>query len=264
MTPSTPASLMLIVALAFAPALPAQTTESVQPIAPAATAPAVAEAPAAPAGPLASLSTTLTVGYDSRYVLYGYSLSRHLYRADVGFYLPINDIFSAWAGSWAGYLPDGTYQEVDAYAGIDAQIGKHLSTGVGYSIFNYIEAPFTTADASHEFAGHVSATGGPFSLAIRNQYDTEADGSLLRAIAKYRQPVCDKLALTAEAEYGYSLKYYTTENGANHAQFKLAAPISTCSAVVVTPFIAHSRPLDVIKDYAVNRTYGGISMAVTF
>lgn len=209
------------------------------------------------------LSTTLTAGYDSRYVLYGYRLSRHLYHVDAYSSYALNDRTTLWAGAWYGYLTDGTYREVDGYAGIDRALGNGFSVGFGYSLFHYIEVPFTDKDWDHEFAVHVSYYTEKLFLSLRDQYDVEAEGHLARAIAAYTQPVSDRLSLVASAEFGYAFDYYIEGNRANHTLWMLKAPIRITDHVVATPFIARSIPLDAIDEYEENETYGGISISWT-
>jgi hypothetical protein len=211
-----------------------------------------------------SLSTTLTVGYDSRYVLYGYRLSRHLYHADVYLYQPINDKTSVWGGSWYGYLTDGTYHEVDVYGGVDRMLTDTISVGLAYSLFNYIEVPFETDDRESEFAAHLSYTGEHLSLSLREQYDTGARGSLMRALAGWTQGVSDKVAIKAGAEAGYAFGYFIDGNLWNHAKLSLQAPYQWSDTVSISPFIARSIPLAAIDDFEQYETIYGINVSATF
>jgi hypothetical protein len=211
-----------------------------------------------------ALSTTVTVGYDSRYVLYGYRLSRHLYKGDVYLYYPVSDKVSVWGGAWYGYLTDGTYNELDVYGGVDYAISENVSAGLAYSLFNYFEVPYETRDNVSEFAAHVTAYAGPLTLQVREHYDTYADGSLVRGIATLTQPVGDELTLKLEAEGGYAFEYFIEGNRWNHAQVKLSAPYMATAEITVTPFIARSIPLAAIDDFEQYETYGGLSVSYSF
>jgi hypothetical protein len=210
------------------------------------------------------LSTTLTVGYDSRYVLYGYRLSRHLYKADVYLWYPLNDHTSVWGGAWYGYLPDGTYQEVDVYGGIDRTLNDLLTVGLAYSLFNYIEVPFPTSDHVSEFAAHATLASGPASLQLRAQYDTGAEGTLARALGAYNQSVTDRLALRLDAELGYAFDYFIDGNLFNHARIAINAPVQLDATFSMTPFIARSIPLAAIDDFEQYETVYGVSFSAAF
>jgi hypothetical protein len=209
------------------------------------------------------LSTTLTVGYDSRYVLYGYRLSDHLYHADVYLSQPINERVTLWGGSWAGALTDGTYSEIDLYSGVDFQLTEKLFAGLAYSYFSYLEVPWE-ADDSHEVSGHLTYYTGPFSLSLRDLYDAEGKGHLARAIATYDRSISDRVALSLSAEYGYSFDYYLTGNGGNHALFRANLPIQLTERLTLSPFIAQSLVLDVLDSFEQDQFYGGANVSLSF
>jgi hypothetical protein len=211
-----------------------------------------------------NIRTTVTLSYESRYVLYGYDSGPDLYHADLAFWLPVSDKLSAWAGSWYGTQPSGTYNEIDLYAGFDYQFNDHVSAGLAYSLFNYLEMPYPSVDRSHEFSGHLTYTAGPISLSLRDLYDTDGEGHLARAIASFDQPLTDALRLGLSAEYGYSLDYFAVGNGPNHTLFKLELPWQINETFSLKPFLAHSIALDVIDSFEKDRTYGGISLAAAF
>lgn len=211
-----------------------------------------------------NLSTTLTLGYESRYVLYGYRLTKHLWHADVYFSLPANDRLTVWAGSWYGTLPDGTYNEVDLYAGADYQLTDHLSAGIAYAVFNYLEAPFPTSQQAHEISGHLTAVAGPFSLSLRDLYDSEAEGHLARAVAGFDHSLTDTVGLSLSAEYGYSFDYFAVGDGPNHALFKAALPVQLNERWTASPFIAQSLALDAIDSYEEDQFYGGVFLSTAF
>lgn len=211
-----------------------------------------------------TLSTTVTLGYDSRYVLYGYRLSRHLYRADVYLYKPLTEKVSVWGGAWYGYLTDGTYHEVDVYGGVDRMLTDTIGVGLAYSLFNYIEVPYEADDRESEFAAHVSYYGEQLSLSTRAQYDTGGEGTLIRTIGSWSQPVNDAITLKATAEVGYALEYYIAGNLWNHAQFKLEAPWQVNAAMTVTPYVLRSIPLAASDDFEENDTIYGVSASWSF
>jgi hypothetical protein len=210
------------------------------------------------------LSVTLTTAYESRYVLYGYRLSRHLYTADLYLFKPLGDRTSVWGGTWYGYLTDGTYHEVDVYGGIDRMITDTLTLGLAYSLFNYIEVPFPTSDHVSEFAAHATYARDGFSLQLREQYDTEADGHLVRAIGSYTHPLTDAIALVIGAEAGYAFKYFIDGNRWNHAEVSAKTPWRINDQWSLSPFIARSIPLAAIDDFEEYETYGGISASYMF
>jgi len=210
------------------------------------------------------LSTTLTLGYDSRYVLYGYRLGRHLYHADVYLYQSIDERTSVWGGGWYGYLTDGTYNEVDVYGGVDRMLTDTISAGLAYSLFNYIEVPFETDDRESEFAVHVSYTGSHLALSLRNQYDTGAEGSLMRGVAGWNQTVSEELSFKLGAEAGYAFGYYIDGNLWNHAKVTLQTPYKINDSVSLTPFISRSIPLAAIDGFEQYETYFGILASLVF
>jgi len=210
------------------------------------------------------VSATLTTAYESRYVLYGYRLSRHLYMADIYLFKPLDDKTSVWGGAWYGYLTDGTYHEVDVYGGIDRMITETLTLGLAYSLFNYIEVPFPTSDHVSEFAAHATYASGGFSLQLREQYDTGADGHLVRAIGSYTQTLAGSLSLVLGAEAGYAFEYFIDGNRWNHAEVSAKTPWQINDHWSISPFIARSIPLAAIDDFEQYETYGGISASYTF
>lgn len=210
-----------------------------------------------------NLSTTLTLGYDSRYVLYGYRLSQHLVHADVYLSLPVSERVTLWGGSWAGSLPDGTYSEVDLYGGVDVQLIGGLYAGVAYSYFYYLEAPWESDD-SHEISGHLTWYTGPFSFGVHSLYDSEGEGALTRAVATYDRPLCDRASLSLRAEYGYSFDYYFTGDAPNHALLRADLPIQLTDSVSISPFIAHSLALDAIDSFEDDQFFGGVSVSYSF
>lgn len=211
-----------------------------------------------------NVSTTVTLSYETRYVLYGYDQGSHLYHADLSFWLPATDRLSVWAGSWYGTQANGTYNEVDFYAGADFQLSEHFSAGLAYALFNYIEAPFPTSKQAHEYSGHLTLTAGPLSLSLRDLYDTEGQGHLARIVASFDHTLTDSTGLSLSAEYGYSFDYFEVGDGPNHALFKAALPVQFNSTFSVQPFIAHSLALDAIDSFEQDRTYGGISLTASF
>ena len=228
--------------------------------------PAADEAPAteASASFLDDVSLSATVSYDSRYVLYAYSLTEHLYHASVNAYLPINDHWSVWAGSWYGTLDDGTYRELDIYAGFDTVLGSHFSAGGGWSLFNYLEVPYPSDDSANELMAHLTATVGPFSLRLSDQYDFSAKGNLVRAILTATQSLSKRVTLTGSVDYGYAIDYYIEGDAPNHVIYRLTLPVQVCDALTVKPFVAYSDPLKAIKAYEVERTIWGVHADYAF
>lgn len=211
-----------------------------------------------------SLSTTLTVGYDSRYVLYGYRLSRHLWHADVWLTYPLNDRLTLTGGSWYGYLTDGTYRELDGYTGVDYALTGNIYVGFQYSYFGYIDVPWPTRGYANEYAAHVSYWGEFFNLSIRNQYDDEAKGSLMRMLAGCSMPLFNQLTLKVDAEAGYAFEYYIDGNAWNHAQVKISSPYQVGTRLALTPFIAYTAPLAAIDSFEEEEVYYGLSGSVLF
>lgn len=211
-----------------------------------------------------TLDTTVTLGYESRYVLYGYRLTKHLWHADVYFHLPVSDRIAVWAGSWYGTLPDGTYNEIDVYAGADYLLSEHISAGLAYSMFNYLEVPFPTSRQAHEISGHITWFSGPVTLSLRDLYDSEGEGHLARAVATFDQPITDTAGLSLQAEYGYSFDYFFVGDGPNHALFKAALPVQLTETLTVSPFVAESLTLDVIDSFEKDQFYGGVHVSASF
>lgn len=210
------------------------------------------------------VSATITTAYESRYVLYGYRLSRHLYMVDLYLFKPLDEKTSIWGGAWYGYLTDGTYHEVDVYGGIDRMITDTLTLGLAYSLFNYIEVPFPTSDHVSEFAAHATYASGGLSLQLREQYDTEAEGHLIRAIGSYTLPLAGSVSLVLGAEAGYAVEYFIEGNLWNHAEVSAKTPWQLNDRWSISPFIARSIPLAAIDDFEQYETYGGISASYTF
>jgi hypothetical protein len=210
------------------------------------------------------VSTSVTASYDSRYILHGYDLGPSLLHGSLDLYSPLSEVLSVWAGAWYGTQSDGTYNEVDLYAGIDAQLNTHLAVGVAYSMFNYLEVSFPTSAEAHEFSGHITLSAGELSLSLRDLYDSEAEGHLARAVLQWNRQVTGALSLVLSTETGYSFGYFTEEDGLHHALFKLAAPWQLTDRLSVKPFIAQSLALDAIDAYEEDHTFGGISITASF
>ncbi len=206
-------------------------------------------------------SATLTAGYDSRYMLYGYRLNRPLLGGDLYVAYALDENTTLWGGSWFGIIPDGTYRELDGYVGVDRALGAGFTVGAAVSAFHYIDVPFTKRDVAYELATHVTYAKGPFSLALRDHLDSLADGHLLRSIATYTRAVNDRLSLKATAEIGYAFEYFIEGNRANHAIFTLEAPITLSTAVWVTPFVTRSIPLDALDAFEEEDTIAGASIS---
>lgn len=221
--------------------------------------PAFADEPAAEE--TSPLSLILTAGYDSRYMLYGYRLNRHLLGADVYAAYPLNEKTTVWGGAWYGVIPDGTYRELDGYVGVDRTLGHGFTAGFAISAFYYIDVPFTQRDVAYELLTHLTYAKGPFSLALRDHADSLADGHILRSIATYTQPINDRVSLKGTAEFGYAFEYYIEGNRANHALFTLEAPITLTPAVWITPFVTRSIPLDAIDAFEEDDTIVGGSIS---
>ena len=210
-----------------------------------------------------ALSTTLTLGYNSHYVLYGYQLDDPLWHADIWLSYSLNDKVTLTGGSWYGILSDRTYEEIDGSVGVDYALTGNLYTGVQYSLFTYLEAPWGSGQ-SHELAAHISYWGKNVSLSLRNQYDTEGEGSLTRAIAGYSLPFLEKFTFKLDAEAGYAFGYYTFgENAWNHAQINASLPFQMSSRFALIPFIAHSVPLAAIDAFEEEVTYYGLSISAS-
>ncbi len=209
------------------------------------------------------LSITLTAGYDSRYLLYGYRLNRHLLKADAYAAYALDEKTTLWGGAWFGLIPDGSYRELDGYMGIDRALGGGLSVGAAISAFYYIEVPFSDKDVVYELMTHVSYYHERFALSLKNHVDTESDGHLLRGILAIPIALTDRVALEASGEYGYAFRYYIDGNKPNHALLKLAAPIALSDALRLTPYIARSIALDAIDAFEKDDTIAGLSLSWT-
>ena len=211
-----------------------------------------------------TLSTSLTAAYNSKYMLYGYDNGDDLFHGDVYLFYPLSDTWSVWGGSWYGQIEDGTYEEVDVYAGADYAFTEHCSAGIGYSMFNYIETPFATNDIAHEFAVHATYARDTYSLSIRNQYDTEAEGSLTRIIAGNTEPLTDALSLAVSIEAGYAFEYYLDANIWNHALAEISLPFQLSPAINLSPSVGYSIPLAAMDDYTDEETFVTFSASYTF
>lgn len=209
------------------------------------------------------LSTTVTVGYDSRYVLYGYLGDRDLLHTDIWLAYPLNDRFTVNGGAWYGNIPDGSYEEIDGYAGLDYAVTASIYLGVQYSYFHYITVSFPTRGYANEYAGHISYWGEHVNASVRTQYDDEAKGVLLRLLAGYSTAFSDRFSLKIDAEAGYAFEYYIAGNAWNHAQIKASIPWQISSIFSVSPFVAHSIPLAAI-DWEDDETYYGLSGSASF
>ena len=218
-----------------------------------------AEEPATPAP--SPLSLVLTAGYDSRYCLYGYRLSRHLFQADIYAAYAQDEKTTVWGGSWIGYLADASLREVDGYIGVDRVLAPGWTAGLSGSLFHYIESPFTDEPLVAELSGHVSYQTERWGLSVRDHVDTESDGHLVRAIANLIQPVTDRIKLKGTAEFGYALGYYTDGNLPNHALFILEAPTTLTDTVYVTPFVSRTLALEAINDFEEDDTIFGGSIS---
>lgn len=211
-----------------------------------------------------TLSTSVTLSYDSRYLLHGYDLGQDLYHTSLDVWVPVSETVSVWAGSWYGTQPGGLYNEIDFYTGVDVQLSDHFSAGLAYSLFNYIEVQFPTSRQAHEFSGHLSYRAGPFTLSLRDLYDSEGQGHLARGIATLDHSITDTFGVSLSGEYGYSFDYFNVGDGPNHALIKLTCPWEINDTLSLSPFLAHSMALDVLDAFETDHTYGGISLTASF
>ncbi len=211
-----------------------------------------------------NLSSSLTTAYDSRYILYGYSLSRHLLHASLNGYLPLNQHVSVWAGTWYGYLTDGTYREWDLYAGIDAALAPYLTVGAGYSRFGYLEVPFPSDSYANEWMVHMTLAQGPLSLRLSDQYDDMADGHLVRVTAQAQQTFAQSVTATLSSEYGHAFDYFIDGNAANHLLVRLELAWQGRTAWTLKPFVAYSIPLDAIDAFEDEHTQWGLHADYAF
>lgn len=210
------------------------------------------------------LSTTVTAAYNSQYMLYGYNNGRDLYHADVYLAYPWTETTSLWGGSWYGQIGNGSYEEVDVYAGIDHTVASRCSVGFAYSMFNYIETPFATNEVESEFAVHASYASEVFSLSLRNQYDTGAEGYITRIIGGATHPLTETVSLAASAEAGYAFEYYIPGNLWNHALAELSLPVQLTPALNLTPSVSYSVPLAATEDLSDEETVGAVSISYSF
>lgn len=210
------------------------------------------------------LSTTVTAAYNSKYILYGYNNGRDLYSADAYLGYALSDSASLWGGSWYGQTGNGSYEEIDVYGGLDYYVNEHCSIGFAYSMFNYIDTPFATNDIESEFAAHASYAGELFSLSIREQYDTGAEGSIVRIIGGATQPLTETISLAVNAEAGYAFEYYIPGNLWNHAQAELSVPVQLTPALNITPSVTYSVPLAATEDFNDEETIAALSASYSF
>jgi len=212
----------------------------------------------------AAWSGTITAGYDTRYVLYGYRYARHLYHADTYLSRAATESVSLWGGGWYGCFSDGTYRELDLYGGADWTPRERWTLGLGYSLFNYFDAPFTEDDEGHEFTAYAIHTTGPFTLTLRDHYDLTAEGHLARAILAWTREWPARWTLDAEAEYGHAFHYYVEEDGPHHGQFKLSLSRPITETVSATAFVARTLALDALDEFERDDTFGGVSVTRSF
>jgi hypothetical protein len=209
-----------------------------------------------------ALYPTLTLSYDSEYYIHGYNLGRNLFHADLSIFRPLSEQSSGWAGLWYGYLPDGTYHEVDVYAGWEHAIAGPLRVGLSYSLFYYIEVPFEADTVAHELAAYTSIHLDPVALSLWARYDTDAEGTLLQFNASAEHPVRDGLTLRAEATVTYALQYYIEQNLWNHAQFWIKLPYALTERSRIIPFVSHTIPFAAIDAFESKTTFGGVSYSL--
>ncbi len=209
-------------------------------------------------------STALTLGYDSRYTLYGFGLSRHLYHADSYSTYALSDRTTLWGGAWFGYLTDGTYRELDGYVGVDYALRETVIAGAAVSFFRYFEVPFTDKDSDEELSTYLTYRTERLQLSIRDHLSDLARGHLLRGLASYTQPLNDRVSAELKAEYGYAFRYYITDNRPQYALFRANLPVRVTDTLYATPFILHTLALSAIDEYERDRTIGGLSFTWLF
>jgi hypothetical protein len=224
-------------------------------------APAILRADTAPTP---AISGSFTAGVDSRYVLYGYRLDRPLYRGDLYLSRPVSPSLTLWGGSWYGYLQDGSYNELDLYTGADWAAAENTTLGAGYTLFNYLEVPFSDDPINSEFTAYIIRSIGPVSLTLRDHIDLAADGQLLRGIAGYSRPLVAAIDMKIDAEAGYGLRYYSDVNGWQYAQFKFSLSRPITESLGVTVFIARSLALETLEDFEEDNTFWGGSVIWSF
>lgn len=225
-------------------------------------APAVPRADPQPAPP--AVSGSFTAGADSRYVLYGYRLGRHLYRGELYLSRPAGPSVTLWGGSWYGYLRDGSYNELDLYAGADWAAAENTTLGAGYSLFNYLEVPFSDDPINSEFTVYAIRALGPVALTLRDHIDLAADGQLLRGLASYSRGLPLEATLKLDAEAGYGFRYYSDVNGWQYAQFKLGLSRPLTPSLAASAFVARTLALATIEDFEEDDTFWGGSLVWFF
>jgi hypothetical protein len=209
-------------------------------------------------------TTTATINYHSRYVLYGVEYGQDLFHTDLYLHLPLNQRITLWGGGWYGYLSNGTYHEVDLTIGAECQMAAHLSAGLSYTLVNYLEV-FLPIDAlAHQAQSHLTYAHGPLTLSWRTLYSSESRGYLLRFFATLAQPLSETVSLAIRTEYGYEFQHLTDRNGSTHAEIRLMLPWQMTDTAVIQPFVARSIALETIDAFVGNYTYGGLAIRASF
>lgn len=211
-----------------------------------------------------ALSGSFTAGIDSRYVLYGYRLGRPLYRGELYLSRPAGESWTLWGGSWYGYQQDGSYNELDLYAGADWAAAENLTFGAGASLFNYLEVPFSDDPINSEFTAYLIRAVGPLSLTLREHYDLAAEGHLVRGIASTGCPLAFGASVSLDAEVGYGFRYYSDANGWQYSQFKLEVSRPITKSLSAAAFLARTLALATLEDFEQDDTFWGGSVIWSF
>ena len=214
-----------------------------------------------PPAPDSLLGFTLSAGYDTHYLFHGFNVGENLLWEKLEFSLPVTDKLTLTAGQWYGHLFDYTYNELDLYGGLTYNAGP-VNLSAGFTWYHYFDG--STLENQYEPYVTVSTNGLPVDFYASYFYDFEVDGTYLEAGLSKTIALNDSISLVPAVILGYNLDYNTPEEGLNHVQVRLGAPIALTKTATLTPYIAGNFALDATDGYQDDELVGGISLAVKF
>ena len=216
---------------------------------------AVVEEPADYAG-------SMTLGYDTSYILRGVNYGDNQVTAQIDYDIPNTPLA---IGAWYGNPTTGRGQnpahldELDLYATLSHSFGS-IDAWLGHTAYLYPEGGGNT----NEIGTGVGTALGPIDLALAAYYDFDIAGWYIDLTVGHSFAICDSTSLDLAAGISYSVDYNSADSDFNSVLLMASLPIKLTDRATLTPYVAGTFALEAIDSYQDDQIFGGISLRVAF